>query len=375
MTHYLTRDIWLQQRDERTLASNIRTGRRALLNSDELEILDSFAQSEVMDERNETHQRLADADLIQTSCRPESPRATTLTNVLERHLLREHGMRKKKIREEFSDDIQKLALLEEYLVETVSKDAYLPHVLTRDLNAMLDHVRTFLTCESNLEESGFRFRKGFAKDTAGRPLPREDYEQQPCMPETSQRRVEMGQKLLGPCSRGLILGDDDLLSVYWSRHIPQPCDVFELDQDLIEFLSPRLSPQVSLKSRDLTLGLPREFRGLYDLVFTDPMYEESGMDLFMKCCAEALSDNPDARVLFTTRIDMIDAGDRFEERLAQVGLEIEETMKDFSRYRLPDFYRRKLVKGFCAHGISPQLVQGLTQIPYLYADLFRLKKI
>lgn len=98
------------------------------------------------------------------------------------------------------------------------------------------------------------------------------------------------------------------------------------------------------------------------------------MDLFMRCCGDALSDSPDARVLFTTRPDMIDAGDRFEERLSEAGLQIEQRVEDFSRYRLPNFYRRKLIQGFGTHGISPQLVQGLTQIPYLYADLFVLKK-
>lgn len=374
MTYHVTPDIWLQTRQERTLASNTRTGRRALLDCKELKSLDSFAQGKELDEQDRAHQRFLDADLIQTSP-PESPRVTALTNVLERHLLREHGLRKKVIREEYSDHIKKLAMLREYLNEQVIGEAYLPHLLSRDLNAMLDHVRTFLLTESNELNNLFRFQEGFLETTAGRPLPREDYEQQPCMPETSQRRVELGKELLRSESRGLILGDDDLLSLYWSRYLPQPCDVFELDEDLINFLTPRLASHVSLKTRDLTLGLPEEFRGQYDLVFTDPMYEESGMDLFMKCCSEALSDNPEARVLFTTRVDMIDAGDRFEERLAKVGLQITDTKKDFSRYRLPDFYRRKLVKGFCAHGISPQLVQGLTQIPYLYADLFCLKRI
>jgi hypothetical protein len=371
MTHYLTPDIWLQKREDRTLASNIRTGRRALLDAEELDVLETFAQGATLDSGNATQQRFVDADLIETSS-PESPRVTALTNVLDRHLLREQGFRKAQIREKFPDDIKKLGQLRKHLAGALPEDSS-PNVLTRDLNAMLDHVETFLKGET-VQKAAFRFQSGFVKETAGRPLPREDYEQQPCMPETSQRRMELGEKFLGPDSKALILGDDDLLSLYWSRYLTQPCDVFELDQDLIDFLLPRLASHVNLKARDLTLGLPEEFCGLYDLVFTDPMYEESGMNLFMKCCADALSNKPGARVLFTTRPDMIDGGDQFEERLARVGLEIETTWKDFSRYHLPDFYRRKLVKGFCAHGISPQLVQGLTQIPYLYADMFCLKK-
>lgn len=371
MTYFISRDIWLQRNDERTLASNVRTGRRALLNDDELQELETFCQG--AEPCGPIHQRFVDADLIETETRLESPRLTALSNVLDRHLLRDLGYRKSVIREKFPCDLEKLHQLRRYLAGEVVSEAYLPHVLNRDLNALLDHVESFLRSESESDRESFRFKPGFVIQTAGRPLPREDYEQQPCLPETSQRRVELAAKLATPESRALILGDDDLLSLYWSRHLSQSCDVFELDKELIDFLTPKLASHVSLKTRDLTHGLPQEFHGAYDLVFTDPMYEESGMDLFMKCCADALSENPDARVLFTTRKDMIDAGDRFEERLAAVGLTIEKTIKDFSRYRLPDFYRRKLVNGFHVHGVSPQLVQGLTQIPYLYADLFLLK--
>ena len=285
MMHYLSPDIWLQQREDRTLACNVRTGRRALLNSQELDTLDSFAQGAEFQAADATHNRFLDADLIHTDEPVDSPRVTALTNVLDRHLLRDRGMRRKAIREQFPDDVAKLHELKKYLAGEVVQDSYLPNVLNRDLNAMLDHVESFLSGH----REPFRFRPGFVKQTAGRPLPREDYEQQPCMPETSQRRVEMARGLLGPDSRALILGDDDLLSVYWSHFLSQECDVFELDQELIDFLTPRLSGHVSIKARDLTLGLPEEFHGLYDVVFTDPMYEESGMNLFMRCCSDALS--------------------------------------------------------------------------------------
>ncbi|MFA5505281.1 MAG: bis-aminopropyl spermidine synthase family protein [Vulcanimicrobiota bacterium] len=372
MTHYLSPDIWLQRPGDRTLASNVRTGRRALLETEECEELGRFADGQELD--LERHQRLLDADLIEAEARPSTSRMEPLLNALDRYLLLEMGFRKTEIREAFPDGPSRLKKIRSHLSEQVVEGAYLPHVLRRDLNAMLDHVATFLAEESEPSPGPFRFSPGFVEGTAGRPLPREDYEQQPCMPITSQKRIETARELLSPGSRTLILGDDDLLSLYWSMHMEQPCDVFELDQALLDFLKPRLAGHLTLHARDLTLGLPTEFHGKYEVVFTDPMYEENGMNLFMKCCADALSDSPGARVLFTTRPDMIDAGDRFEERLAAVGLEIEKVEKDFSRYRLPDFYRRKLITGFGQHGISANLVMGLTQIPYLYADLFFLKK-
>ena len=373
-TYTLTADIWLQKREDRTLVSNVRTGRRALLSDSELEELGRYAEGAEV-EPGESFQRFLDADLLRWGERPESPRLEPLLNALDRHLLREQNFRKAHIAEQFPDGPSKLKQVRSHLWKHVVEDSYMPHILRRDLQAMLDHVATFLEDEIEDPDREFRFKAGFVNDTGGRPLPRGDYEQQPCMPITSQRRVETARAMVSPTSRALILGDDDLLSLYWSKHMSQECDVFELDDELITFLAPRLSPHVGLKARDLTLGLPKEFHGLYDVVFTDPMYEEKGMDLFMGCCGDALSDSPQARVLFTTRPDMIDAGERFEERLAEAGLAIEKTVKNFSRYRLPNFYRRKLIKGFSVHGVSPQLVQGLTQIPYLYADLFVLKKL
>ena len=50
MKYHLTPDIWLQEREDRTLVSNVRTGRRALLSSQELEQLEHFTGEPSLEE-------------------------------------------------------------------------------------------------------------------------------------------------------------------------------------------------------------------------------------------------------------------------------------------------------------------------------------
>lgn len=368
--------IWLQGYLEKFQAANILTGRRLLFEENELAEFLRFGSGAELQSDHPLQERMLEADLlVETGGKggSETPRLEMLDKRVTRFLAEFLETSRSKVETRYPSLPERLLEAQRVMM---SQTGHLPEarrvVVEKDLGVLFSHVQSFL--EKEMVEPGFTFQTDFLIKTAGRPLPREDYEQQPCLPETSQRRMEMARGLLREDSRGLILGDDDLLSLYWSLEFSQPCDVFELDVELIDFLTPQLSHNVTLRPRDLTQGLPPEFCGRYDLVFTDPMYERKGMDLFLRCCADALSDQPDARVLFTTRQDMIDDGELLEDRFTQVGLEVEKRFKDFSRYRLPDFYRRKLLKGFHQAGLSPQLVDGLSQIPYLYADMFWLKK-
>jgi hypothetical protein len=104
------------------------------------------------------------------------------------------------------------------------------------------------------------------------------------------------------------------------------------------------------------------------------MYRADGMDLFMLCAASGLSDDPEARVYFSTQPDLIQDGKRLEERLAEAGLAVERRLPNFSRYPMPDFARKLIMRDFLAWQAPAQLVDGMLAIPYFYADLFVLKK-
>lgn len=379
MRHFTTRHLWLQRRDDQIVVSNVCSKRRALLDPTELEHLERFSEgAEAGDD--ELTRRLIEADLILPEGAPaaESPRLTTVLFAMDKFLAEQRGKGRSQVQRETPDPLQRLEMLREVICSRLQTTA--PRVegwkrrsAVDDFQALIDHVRTFLTTDA-YDPGPFSFPPGYLSSTAGRPLPRYDYEQQPCMPATTVARVRSAVSRLSDGSRGLILGDDDLIGLYWSREVPRPADIFELDTELISFLEPQLREGVGVRQRDLTNGLPEEFRGLYDVVFTDPMYRADGMDLFMECAASGLSPSPDARVYFSTQPALIQEGKRFEERLAEAGLVIESRHPDFSRYAMPDFARKLILRDFMGWQAPIGLIDGLLQIPYLYADLFVLKR-
>ncbi len=379
MLYQTTRHLWLQHSEDTTAVSNVCTGRRTFLTSDELERLEHFTTPHPCDE-DPLSQRLIDADLIVSVDDPlaPNPRSHALLFALDKFLAEERRQSRSRLLKELPDVNKRLDLCRDIVVPRLKKISVRPSVLSRrhvseDFEATMDHVRTFLASDAS-DQGAYSFSPGFLTSTAGRPLPRVDYEQQPCLPHTTQERILQAAPRLGPESRGLILGDDDLLSLYWSQSLTAEADVFELDTDLIAFLEPNLKSHVRLHQRDLTSGLPEEFHGLYDAIFTDPMYEATGMDLFLKCCAQGLSDNDNARVYFSTRPDLIQRGDQLHERLQAAGLALVEQKQNFNRYPFADFVRRIIFRDYLAWQAPMQLIDGLLNAPYLYADLFELRK-
>lgn len=379
-TYFITRHAWLQRLENKISVSNVSTMRRILLDPDQLSELEHYAAGAELRE-GELSQRLLDADLLvaENGQAAENPRLASIFFAIDKYLAERHGMSRSRLLQRHPDQTERLGLVAQMVTEQLSSvtavrtDKWQRRSGVDDFLALLDHVRTFLR-EDAPDPGPFLFPPGYLSLTAGRPLPRYDYEQQPCMPATTVKRVQQATGRLSSDSRGLILGDDDLIGLYWSGQLTHPADVFELDTELITFLEPHLRDGVSIRKRDLTKGLPEEFCGLYDVVFTDPMYRADGMDLFMLCAASGLSSNPDARVYFSTRPDLIQRGGVFAERLAEAGLVIETRIPNFSRYRMPDFSRKLILRDFRTWQAPLQLVEGLLQVPYFYADLFVLKK-
>lgn len=377
--HFNTRHAWLQRRDDKVSVSNVATMQRALLTTEQLGELEHYAQgAELRD--GELSQRLVEADLLveKEAELKENPRRTAIFFAIDKFLAEKRGQSRSKLYAQHPDPLERLELMREMVNEQLRLmaprvDSWKRRSGLDDFGALVDHVKTFLS-EDATDAGAFEFPSGYLSATAGRPLPRYDYEQQPCMPATTVNRVKKATAELKEESRGLILGDDDLIGLYWAQQVQRAADVFELDTELIDFLRPQLRTDVSIRERDLTHGLPEEFHGLYDVIFTDPMYRADGMDLFMMCAASGLSQAPHARVYFSTRPDLIQDGKRLEERLNDAGLQVEARHRNFSRYPMPDFARKLILRDFKAWQMPIQLVDGLLNIPYFYADLFVLKK-
>lgn len=378
MLYQTSRHLWLHRHDDQIVVRNVCTRRRALLLDSELPHLELYTEPQPHDGSALT-QRLLDADILVALEGPAADNgpAAEVMFAVEKYLAEHKGLSRSRLRQQLPDPLERLQACREIVLPLLAKVSAGARILTRrhvseDFASALDHVTTFLRDDA-VDPGPYDFDAGFLSQTVGRPMPRLDYEQQPCLPHTTAERVRRAEAMLPADGRCLILGDDDLLGLYWGQRMSQPADVFELDSDLLTFLKPRLAPQVSLHQRDLTAGLPEEFHGRYDAIFTDPMYEATGMRLFIECCAQGLSQRPEARVYFTTRPDLIELGDGLFEQFAKNGLEVAAHHRNFSRYPFADFVRKTIFKDFAAWKAPMQLVDGLLKAPYLYADLFELQ--
>lgn len=247
--------------------------------------------------------------------------------------------------------------------------AELEHYLWRDpqrlVDVMLDHVQLFLQLESPEVRS---FPLEFLRRSLGRPVPKEEYEQQPCTLATTLERVA----LLKPTGTVLLLGDDDLLSIALSIvHPDLDVEVLEIDEELLAFLKPRVGPKVQLDRCDLTNGLPAEFCKRFDTVYTDPMYAEEGMLHFVQCCADGLKQ--DGQLFFSTCLSLIENQPALFQAFESAGLMVAEHHRNFNRYPFPEFARKATLQGLTQLGAPALLVSTLLEIPYLYADLLELR--
>ncbi|MFA5505280.1 MAG: bis-aminopropyl spermidine synthase family protein [Vulcanimicrobiota bacterium] len=334
----LPRDLWLQSRADKVVVENCFTSQEIILEPAELE------------------RRLPEL----TS--PPVQLGVEMLRALER-VLKEWGA------EVPSGPVERLELCCRHCLERLARQ----DEVARDLKAVFRTARAFL---SEPEDRTFEFLPGLLPSAWQRPSLEYGFGQLPCMPESTQRRVSLAREHLSSESRGLVLGDDDLMGLGWGLAYEQPCDIFELDQRILEFYGKlNLSVGLTFHQRDLTLGLPEEFHGKYDFIFTDPMYGKEGMNMFLLCCSQGLSHSGRSRLFLSTRPDLIEEGERLPERLAAVDLRIVQTHRNFSRYKLPEQTRRLALESLRPSGLPRYLLRALLKVPYYYSDLLEVSRI
>ena len=105
------------------------------------------------------------------------------------------------------------------------------------------------------------------------------------------------------------------------------------------------------------------------------MYGRNGMDMFLTCCAQGLSTSAHARLFLNTRPDLIEGGEKLEERLSSVGLGVLSHRQNFSRYRLPERTRRMALDALRPSGLPRYLLRALLKVPYYYSDLLEVARL
>lgn len=334
----MTRDLWLQSLDNKPLLENVFTGETLQVKPEQL--------ADALRAYRSPHQSTAEKPLLRA---------------LDR-VLREWSV------EPGPTPLERFTACREHCFEK----AVLEGEIERDLEGVFNTAAAFLEEPSDRD---FAFNREFLQAVWRRPTLEFQFGQLPCMPESTQRRVELAGPYLQSQSRALVLGDDDLMGLCWGQTFDRPCDIFELDQRILDFYGESTVKGLEFHQRDLTKGLAEPYHGRYDFIFTDPMYGKDGMDMFLTCCSQGLSTSPEARLFLSTRPDLIEAGDKLEQRLASVGLRIYSHHRNFSRYKLPERTRRMALDALRPSGLPRYLLRGLLKVPYYYSDLLEVVRI
>jgi len=244
---------------------------------------------------------------------------------------------------------------------------------SRLVDFMFCHTRAFI--EHDLEDRTQDLAFGLVEKFFDRPALKLRYEQQFCIPRTTQKRAEMMIEKLKPGSRVLVLGDDDLVSLALVDFTDKlQVDVLELDTDLVAFLKEKGGDRLTVLEHNLRHGVPDSMKDCYDAVTTDPPYADDGMRFFLECAKVSLKDRPESRLFLTTYPGLLESPDMFWTDLEELGLEILHTHHHFSRYIYNNSYRVQHLAALRYLGSPIHPTTELLGFPFLYAHFFECKR-
>jgi Branched-chain polyamine synthase A C-terminal domain len=248
----------------------------------------------------------------------------------------------------------------------------LMHKPSRLVDFMFDHTRAFL--RHDLEDDSSDLAFDLVEQFFDRPAMKLRYEQQFCIPRTTQLRAEMMIQKLAPGSRVLVLGDDDLVGLALVEMTDKlQVDVLELDADLVAFLKDKGKGRFTVLEHNLRHGVPDSMKGVYDAVTTDPPYAADGMRFFLECAKVSLKQNPDSRLFLTTFPGLLETPEKLWEDLKELQLDILQTHHHFSRYIYNNNYRVQHLAALRYLGSPLHPTTELLGFPFLYAHFFECR--
>ncbi|MFX1533638.1 MAG: bis-aminopropyl spermidine synthase family protein [Promethearchaeota archaeon] len=164
-----------------------------------------------------------------------------------------------------------------------------------------------------------------------------EFNQSPCLLETSLRRALYIQRQGYLNRRILCLGDNDLSSLAMAVISPKTMiGVVDIDYQLIDFLNTiktKFSFNIIALCSDLRKGLPKEFIGTFDAFITDPPYTPAGFTLFISRGIQALEPP------FAGKYGYISYSNKplsemitIQKVLGQMGLVVRDLIPNFNEY-------------------------------------------
>ena len=124
-----------------------------------------------------------------------------------------------------------------------------------------------------------------------RPKPKREYDQVFATEETLIKRVDILENFINNNKEILILGDDDLTSIALSllKEVSKIV-VVDIDKDILDFIeliSKKENLNIETYHYDLRFPLPKDKFKNFNIIFVDPPYTPSALELWLTRCIEA----------------------------------------------------------------------------------------
>jgi predicted methyltransferase len=183
-----------------------------------------------------------------------------------------------------------------------------------------------------------------------RPKPKREYDQFFANEETLIRRVLILENFMNQNKEILFLGDDDLNSLALAFfHLDVKLFVVDIDKDIlnfINFVSEKEKFNIETYYHDLRNPLPKDKFKKFNLIFTDPPYTPSALELWLTRCIEAsLGSGSNKKrkrpevlsskyyfVCYGYTNRETERGLKVQEIITKMGFVIQEKIRDFNNY-------------------------------------------
>jgi predicted methyltransferase len=183
-----------------------------------------------------------------------------------------------------------------------------------------------------------------------RPKPKREYDQFFANEETLIRRVLILENFMNQNKEILFLGDDDLNSLALAFfHLDVKLFVVDIDKDIlnfINFVSEKEKFNIETYYHDLRNPLPKDKFKKFNLIFTDPPYTPSALELWLTRCIEAsLGSGTNKKrkkpevlsskyyfVCYGYTNRETERGLKVQEIITKMGFVIQEKIRDFNNY-------------------------------------------
>jgi len=187
-----------------------------------------------------------------------------------------------------------------------------------------------------------------------RPKPKREYDQFLATEETLIKRVLILENLINERIKEILfLGDDDLTSLAFSLLKSTDFNVnvmvVDIDKDIlnfINFVSEKENFKIGTYNYDLKYPLPKDKFKNFNLVFTDPPYTPSALELWLTRCLESSLESGSNKKrkrpeILSSKYYVIcygyteketEKGLKIQGIITKLGLVIQEKIRDFNNY-------------------------------------------